>query len=117
VSLLPVLSGRTASVRDTYVMHSIDGSFALRRGALKYLATRGSGGWSEPNGKTRGFMRLPASQLYDLSEDPREESNLATERPALVASMREQLLAIVNAGRSTPGPASATDVEVKVRGE
>jgi hypothetical protein len=52
-----------------------------------------------------------------LSEDPREESNLATERPALVASMREQLLAIVSAGRSTPGPASANDVEVKVRGE
>lgn len=117
VNLLPALTGKAPAVRETYVMHSIDGSFALRRGALKYLATRGSGGWSEPNGKTRGFMRLPASQLYDLSEDPREESNLATERPALVASMREQLLAIVSAGRSTPGPASANDVEVKVRGE
>lgn len=117
VSLLPALLGKSAQVRETYVMHSIDGSFALRRGSLKYLATRGSGGWSEPNGKTRGFGRLPPAQLYDLAEDPREESNLIGEKPAVAASMREQLLAIVSAGRSTPGPASANDVPVKVGGE
>lgn len=118
VSLVPALTGRTdMPVRDHYVMHSIDGSFALRAGSMKYLAARGSGGWSEPNGKTKGFARLPAAQLYNLSEDPREQENLAPERPAVVASMREQLLAIVQAGRSTPGPPSANDVPVRVGGE
>jgi len=117
VNLLPVLTGRAASVRETYVTHSIDGSFSLRRGSLKYLATRGSGGWSEPNARTRGFGRLPASQLYDLAEDPREEENLAPARPALVASMREQLLAMVAEGRTTPGPSSPNDAPVKVGGE
>lgn len=117
VSLLPVLTGGASSVRDTYVVHSIDGSFALRRGGYKYLAARGSGGWSEPNGKTRGFGRMPSSQLYDLSEDPREEANLVSERPALAASMREQLVAVVKAGRSTPGPESPNDVPVTLGGE
>lgn len=117
VSLVPVLTGKSASARDTYVVHSIDGSFALRRGSLKYLAARGSGGWSEPNGKTKGFGRLPPSQLYDLAVDPREEENLVFERPDLAEAMREQLVAIVRAGRSTPGPASANDVPVRVGGE
>ncbi len=118
VSLLPALTGKTdMPARDHFVMHSIDGSFALRVGNMKYLAARGSGGWSAPNGKTKGFGRLPAAQLYDLAEDPREEENLAAERPGVVASMRERLVAIVAAGRSTQGPASANDVPVRVGGE
>lgn len=117
VSLLPVLLGKATQARETYVMHSIDGSFALRRGAWKYLAARGSGGWSEPTAKTRGFDRLPPAQLYDLAEDPREQTNLIHEKPAVAASMREQLLGIVAAGRSAPGPASANDVPVRLGGE
>jgi hypothetical protein len=84
---------------------------------MKYLATPGSGGWSEPNARSKGFARLPATQLYDLSRDPREEENLIRELPAVAESMREQLLEIVAAGRSTPGPASANDVPVRVGGE
>jgi arylsulfatase A-like enzyme len=118
VSLVPVLTGKTdMPVRDHYVMHSIDGSFALRVGTMKYLAAPGSGGWSEPNGKTKGFSRLPPAQLYDLAVDPREEENLAAERAGQIAWMRQQLIAIVAAGRSTPGPASANDVPVRVGGE
>lgn len=117
VSLLPVLLGKSKEARDSYVMHSAFGSFALRRGQLKYLATRGSGGWSEPNGKTKGFNRLPEGQLYDLAADPKESENLIRERAQLAASMREQLLALVAAGRSTPGPASPNDVKVEVGGE
>ena len=117
VSLLPVLTGKAKSARESYVMHSVDGSFALRRGQLKYLATRGSGGWSEPNAKSKGYARLPAAQLYDLAEDPKETENLIRAQPALAESMREQLLAIAAAGRSTPGAPSANDVEVKVGGD
>jgi arylsulfatase A len=114
VSLLPVLTGRAKSVRDEYVLHSIDGSFALRRANLKYLATRGSGGWSAPNARTAGFARLPEDQLYDLEEDPREQDNLAPARPSVAEAMRNRLLEILAEGRSTPGAPSANDVPVRL---
>ncbi len=117
VSLLPVLTGKASTARDSYVTHSIDGSFALHHGQMKYLATRGSGGWSEPNARSKGFARLPATQLYDLSRDPREEENLIRELPAVAESMREKLLEIVAAGRSTPGSTATNDVPVRVGGD
>ncbi|MFZ9201833.1 MAG: sulfatase family protein [Opitutales bacterium] len=113
VSLLPVLRGETRSVRETYVMHSIDGRFAFRKGALKYLACRGSGGWSSPNAKDKDYLRLPPDQLFDLQEDPSEETNLARARPADVEKLWAELSAQVKAGRTTPGPASANDIEVQ----
>lgn len=114
VSLLPVLTGKAASVRETYVMHSIDGAFAIRRGSLKLLATRGSGGWSEPNARTKGLDRLPAMQLYDLREDPAESENLYRVRGDDVDELQEELARQIKAGRTTPGPASPNDVEVRV---
>ena len=114
VSLLPVLTGKAASARETYIMHSIDGAFALRKGSLKLLATRGSGGWSEPNARTKGIERLPANQLYDLREDPAESENLYRVRGDDAAELHEELVRQIKAGRTTPGPASPNDVEVRV---
>lgn len=115
VSLLPVLLGEAKSVRESYIMHSIDGRFAFRKGPLKYLACRGSGGWSSPNAKDRDYLRLSPDQLFDIAEDPSEETNLARARPVDVEKLWAELTAQVKAGRTTPGPASANDVEVELK--
>jgi hypothetical protein len=52
-----------------------------------------------------------------LSRDPREEENLIRELPAVAESMREKLLEIVAAGRSTPGSTATNDVPVRVGGD
>ena len=112
VDLLPVLTGKAKMARESYILHSIDGRFAFRKGTLKYLACRGSGGWSPPTPKDRDYMRLPPDQLFDLAEDPSEESNLARPRQAEVERLWAELAGQVKAGRTTPGPASPNDVEV-----
>lgn len=113
VSLLPLLKGESTVARTTYILHSIDGRFAYREGSLKLLACRGSGGWGSPSRKDPDYGRLPPDQLYDLAQDPTEETNLARARAGDVERLWGQLLSEVKAGRTTPGPASANDVEVK----
>lgn len=115
VDLLPLVTGKVSSVRETYVMHSIEGRFAFRKGAMKYLACRGSGGWSSPNRKDADFGRLPPDQLFDLAEDPAEEINLARARPDDVERLWSELEAQVKAGRTTPGPPSPNDAPVELR--
>lgn len=115
VDLLPLLTGKVSSARQTYIMHSADGRFAFRRDHLKYLACRGSGGWSPPTPKDVGFGRLPPDQLYDLTQDPAEEINLARARPDDVERLWSELEAQVTAGRTTPGPASPNDGPVQLR--
>jgi arylsulfatase A-like enzyme len=117
VNLLPVLFGRVKSVRESYIMHSINGFFSIRKGAMKYLACRGSGGWSQPNAKADDYLRLPIEQLYDLEQDPREQANLVRQRPEAVVKLRAELDAQILAGRTTPGPESKNDVPVKVEKE
>jgi len=117
VNLLPVLFGRVPSVRESYIMHSIDGFFTLRKGSMKYLACRGSGGWSEPTAKNEDYLRLPIEQLYDLNEDPKEQVNLVRQRPEVVVKLRAELESQILAGRTTPGPESKNDVPVKVEKE
>lgn len=112
VNLLPVLTGEAKVARESYILHSIDGRFAFRQGSLKLLACRGSGGWGAPNSKDAGYGRLPPDQLYDLAEDPVESANLARSRPEEVERLWARLLEQVKAGRTTPGPASANDIEV-----
>lgn len=115
VDLLPLLTGKVSTVRETYIMHSIDGRFAYRSGRMKYLACRGSGGWSSPNRKDADFGRLPPDQLFDLTEDPAEEINLARARPDDVEKLWLELEAQVKSGRTTQGPASPNDVPVQLR--
>jgi arylsulfatase A-like enzyme len=117
VNLLPVLFGRVKSVRESYIMHSVHGFFSIRKGAMKYLACRGSGGWSQPNAKADDYLRLPIEQLYDLEQDPREQANLVRQRPEAVVKLRAELDAQILAGRTTPGPESKNDVPVKVEKE
>ncbi|MCC7494999.1 MAG: arylsulfatase [Fimbriimonadaceae bacterium] len=114
VSFLPLLRGADQAVRQTVVHHSIDGRFAIRDERWKLILCPGSGGWSAPRDKAAREQGLPGTQLYDMIADPGERTNLAAAQPAVVARLRELLAAQIAAGRSTPGPAQANDVAVRM---
>ena len=86
--------------------HSINGRFAIRDGATKLALCSGSGGWSkEP---TEGDV-----QLYDLSTDLGERTNLAGSRPDDVRRLTALLDQLVAGGRSTAGRPQSNDAEVR----
>jgi arylsulfatase A len=115
VSLLPALLGRTAEpVREAMVHHSINGSFAIRRGSWKLLLCPDSGGWSAPRPGSDEAAGLPPVQLFDLAADPGERANLQAQHPVLVRELVERLERLVEGGRSTPGAAQSNDGPVDI---
>jgi len=100
--LLPVLGGEEfdGPARGPIVHHSSSGSFAIRDGRWKLILCPSSGGWLAESDDD-----APAVQLYDMSSDPAEERNLCTERQDKIDELTAKLTAIVERGRSTPGPA------------
>lgn len=112
-SLGPVFRGGESSGRETLVSHSVDGSFAIRRGRWKLCLCGGSGGWSDPKEPAAKRQGLPPVQLYDLEADPGERTNLQAEHPDIVAELTDRLAAEVRRGRSTPGPDVANDREIR----
>jgi arylsulfatase A-like enzyme len=94
VNLLPALLGRSASGRATYVEQG--GGLALRQGRWKYI---------EPNNRARVNANTntelgndAAPQLYDLTRDPGEKTNLAAANPVKVKEMDDLLRKIKQAG-------------------
>ena len=106
LSLLPLLEGRAAPVREHAISASVNGVPALRRSSWKYIAGPGSGGWGQ------GGDQSQPVQLYDLGADIGETRNLAADMPETVAEMQALLEELITAGRSTPGPARKNDVDV-----
>ncbi|MCL3780495.1 arylsulfatase [Prolixibacteraceae bacterium JC049] len=94
-----------ADKRQNIVHHSINGSFAIRKGDWKVAFCPGSGGWSapRPGHNKEAFAKLPKVQLYNLKEDIGEENNLQAKHPEIVKEYRELLNEIVYNGRSTKG--------------
>jgi arylsulfatase A-like enzyme len=106
---------KAPAARSEAVLHGTR-SMALRQGPWVYLAKQGSGGktvpepekpWSIPykqmklsnsdvdeNGQVK--ENSPAEQLYHLGNDQKQQTNLATQQPALVKKMRERLKEILN---------------------
>lgn len=84
VSFLPVLRGEASGVRESLVLHSINGAFALRQHDWKLIEAKDSGGW------TTAAVETPA-QLYHLRDDPGETNNLAASEPD---KLRELLAAL-----------------------
>ena len=52
-------------------------------------------------------------QLYNLDDDIGEKTNLAAEKPEIVAEMRALMDRLIADGRSTPGAKQKNDVEVR----
>lgn len=69
VSFARALLGRRSPPRPPLVLHSIQGTFALRDGRWKLIDGPDGGGWSQSS------SNAPA-QLYDLESDPAESRNL-----------------------------------------
>jgi arylsulfatase A len=109
-SFLPALEGKSGS-RTSLVHHSINGSFAYRKGDWKVIFCPGSGGWSAPRPNSEGIEDLPLVQLYNLKTDSAEENNHQAENENLVEQYRSELAKIITDGRSTPGEPQKNDGE------
>lgn len=75
-NLLPVLlkPSEPVAIREATVHHSINGSFAIRKGDWKLILAAGSGGWSFPTpGKAE--EGLPPLQLYNLKRSIRKKQS------------------------------------------
>lgn len=116
VSFLPTLKKSCITKRDAIVHHSINGSFAIRKGKWKLALCPGSGGWSYPKaGKTPKGM--PSIQLFDLSNDIAETNNLYDKFPDKVEELTKLLQSYVDKGRSTPGTIQKNDREINIYAE
>jgi len=109
-SFLPALNVKSKSdIRESIVHHSINGSFAYRKGNYKVIFCPGSGGWSVPRPNSDAIEKLPKVQLYNLTDDIAEENNLQAEKSNIVETYRKELAQIVNRGRSTKGKPQNND--------
>ncbi|MGC4013380.1 MAG: arylsulfatase [Luteolibacter sp.] len=100
VSLTPVLLGKADKpVHEALVFHSINGSFAIRKGPWKLELCAGSGGWSTPKPGSDQERDLPPVQLYDLSKDIAEQHNQQAEHPEIVAELMALLEKYISDGR------------------
>lgn len=95
--------------RESMVHHSINGSFAYRKGDYKAIFCPGSGGWSTPKPNSEEAKGLPQFQLYNLKSDIGEENNLQAVQPELLEQYRNDLSKIVSDGRSTKGTIQNND--------
>ncbi|WP_237742359.1 sulfatase family protein [Gayadomonas joobiniege] len=115
ISFYPLIKGEDAqSARHAIVHHSIYGKFSIRQGNWKLLLAPGSGGWSTPNDKQAKQQKMPKVQLYNLSTDVSERTNIAQQYPAKVTELINLLKDYVNNGRSTQGPILKNDTQVDI---
>ena len=106
-SMAPLLIGADApNYRDYAVHHSCDGKWAVRRGSWKLLLHSGSGG--NPVDCPENDDPL---QLYDLSRDPFETTNIYLDHLDIVAELKELCLTAITNGRTTPGPRLDNDAD------
>lgn len=105
-SFLPTLQGVAQSERGPLLLVSARGHRALREGRWKLIDELGSGGFSDGFGASYRARAAepggPAGQLFDLSADPAESTNLWLERPDVVRRM-STVLEQVERGERTRG--------------
>ena len=104
VNILPALTGSASSpLREATVHSAIFGAFAIRQEKWKLILGPDSGGWSDPKPGSPEAAGMPPVQLYDLSQDPGEKSNVQAAHPDVVAHLKALLETYISEGRSTPG--------------
>ena len=108
VSFLPALQNLPIpSSRKGIVHHSFWGFFSYRLGDWKLLLARAGG-----SGDEKALSKdptLPKAQLYNLSQDPTESTNLFETNPEKANELLGVLENDVKRGRSTDGPKSSND--------
>ncbi|WP_460167444.1 sulfatase family protein [Thermostilla marina] len=93
-SLVPLLRGEDRPIRPHAVSCAASGLPGMREGTWKFIPAK-------------------KPELYDLSRDIGETTNLADQEPERVAHMRALLEEIISRGRSTPGAPLPNDVPVR----
>ncbi|MEO9511249.1 MAG: arylsulfatase [Flavobacteriaceae bacterium] len=103
-SLLPTMIGKkyNDTVRGPVIHHSASGNFAIRDGKWKLNMFRGSGGSLKPT-FIEPATGEPQFELYNLEDDPEENTNLYFEYPNIVERLKQKISEIIENGRSTPG--------------
>ncbi len=91
VSMMPLLRGGDAPVREFAISHASSGLPSLRKGSWKIIFGQGGGGFGSKAGTA------PGGQLYDLASDLGETKNFWTEKPELVAELTAAMGRIVAA--------------------
>jgi arylsulfatase A-like enzyme len=111
--LLPVLLGREsgAPIRPYTLHQTISLALAIRQGPWKYLDHRGSGGNNYEKSELKPFARPDTApeapgQLYHLTLDPGETTNLYFKHPEKARELKALLEATKSAGRSRPATQS-----------
>lgn len=104
-SMVPLFNKQTEDqYKRTYTIHhSINGSFAIRKGDYKFIFCPDSGGWSYPRPKKNKATDLPKFQLYDLKNDPEENDNLFGQHPEIERELIALFKESIERGRSTQG--------------
>lgn len=105
-SMLPLFEQKALykPFREATVHHSINGSFAIRKGEWKLIMCPGSGGWSFPRPNDKELIdSLPKIQLYNLMTDPGETTNLQATNTEKAEELKSLLTKYIIEGRSTPG--------------
>lgn len=109
-NLLPALEGEAnAPIRPYLLTQAFSGArtIAIRRGHWKYIDHPGSGGNNYDKGEMKPYAvpetdpEAPA-QLYDLSTDPGETTNLFSKRPEIAKELKALLEHSKVTGRSRP---------------
>ncbi len=77
------------------ILHSANGSFAVRQGPWKLILTYGSGADNDPSP-----AGVPSRQLFNLQKDPKETANVAAQYPFVVRDLEAVLKKYRDAGRS-----------------
>jgi arylsulfatase A len=113
-SFLPALKTGVAAARDQLVSHSVNGSFAVRKGPWKLLLVPDSGGWSAPRPGTIKDKNVLPIQLYNLEDDLGEKTNLAKQQPQKVSELLNLMRQFVENGRSTSGEKQTNTVPVEI---
>jgi arylsulfatase A-like enzyme len=91
VSLMPLLRGGDAPVREYAISHAVSGLPSLRKGPWKIIFGQNGGGYE------KGEAGAVPGQLYDLATDLGEKKNLWAEKPELVAELSAQMERLVSA--------------------
>jgi arylsulfatase A len=114
-SFLPALLGRPPSgpVRDTLVMSSNQGLWAIRQGNWKLILGQGGGGlgWKT----ARNDPNQPPGQLYHLGDDLGERTNVYDRYPQKVTELKALLQRIQTTRASRRGPVGSGVIPVVAR--
>jgi arylsulfatase A-like enzyme len=98
-NVLPALLGEklTRPLRESMIVHSVDGVFAIREGGWKYIEGKASAR-RVPNERQGEAV----AQLFHLDDDPKETKDLLATQPEVAARLRDRLATLRTATHSRP---------------